>query len=282
MRNEERFVEQALRSILDQTFRDLELIAIDDGSTDGTSSVLARVAAADERVRIIQLAGGGVVDALNAGCATAAGTYIARMDADDVSLPERIVRQVDELDRRPELGVVGTRVRYIDAHNRAVGVWDVPVGAQLVHWSLAFGTPIAHPSVMMRRDVLPPGPYRSAAPHAEDYDLWIRLAQHTILDNLGERLVERRVHGASVSDRHEEAQRASTIRLQQRAIADVLGREPSSSRVEALSHPQSWLELLAAALLIARLYLASPRGEGVLRDAWTRIGVAARATGRRR
>jgi glycosyltransferase involved in cell wall biosynthesis len=227
------------------------------------------------------LGGKGLVEALNAGVAAASGTYVARMDADDRSLPERLARQVDELDRRPDLGVLGTRVRYIDAENRPIGIWDVPVGTPLVHWALAFGTPIAHPSVMMRRAVLPPGPYRASAPHAEDYELWVRLARRTKLDNLDQRLLERRVHGASVSDRHEAVQRTSTLHVQQRAIADVLGREPAASQVAALSDPRSPRDVLAAALLIARLYRVSPRGKPVRGDAVARIAAAASGMRRR-
>jgi glycosyltransferase involved in cell wall biosynthesis len=282
VRNEERFVERAMLSILRQTFRDLELLAVDAGSTDATGDILASLAASDARVRIIRPGGRGLVEALNAGIAAATGTYIARMDADDISLPERLARQVEELDRRPQLGVIGTRVRYIDAENRPVGVWDVPVGAELVHWALAFGTPIAHPSVMMRRVVLPPVPYRTAEPHAEDYDLWVRLSRGTTLDNLADRLVDRRVHGSSVSDRHEGLQQASTLRIQQREIASVLGEVPSVSQVAALSDPHSPLDLLTAAVLIARLYLASPRGRDIRRDAWARFEAAAKLAWRTR
>ena len=277
MRNEERYVEEAVVSILRQTFGDLELIVVDDGSTDRTGEIVADLATTDRRVRIVRREGGGLVEALNAGVALARGTYLARMDADDVSLPERLARQVDELDRRPSLGVLGTRVRYIDTDGHPVGVWNVPVGTPLVHWALAFGTAIAHPSVMMRRTALPATPYRKRDPHAEDYDLWVRLSRRTTLDNLSEILFERRVHGGSVSDQNLAAQEASTLRIQQRAIAAVLGREPPASHVAALTRPRSSAELLAAALLIGRLYLASRGGADVRRDAWSRLTAAAKA-----
>lgn len=277
VRNEERYVEEAVRSILRQTFGDFELVVVDDGSTDRSSEILAGLAAADARVKIVRGQGRGLVDALNAGISVARGTYIARMDADDISLSERLALQVRELDRRPTLGVLGTRVRYIDAAGRAVGVWDVPVGTALVHWALAFGTPIAHPTVMLRRTVLPDAPYRTAAPHAEDFDLWVRLSEETALDNLGERLLERRVHGSSVSDRHARAQEESTLRVRQRAVAQVLGYEPSISHVTAMTRPESMTELLDAARLIGRLYFASPRRRDVRGDAVRRLISAAKA-----
>jgi glycosyltransferase involved in cell wall biosynthesis len=157
VRNEERHVTAAVESILQQSFDDFELIIVDDGSTDRTSEIVEALAADDRRVRIIRLPGRGLVEALNAGVAAATGVYVARMDADDVALRDRLARQVDELDRRPELGVLGTRVRYIDGEGNAIGEWNVPVGPQLVRWTLAFETPIAHPTVMMRRAVLPSG-----------------------------------------------------------------------------------------------------------------------------
>ena len=204
------------------------------------------------------------------------------MDADDVSLPQRLARQVQEMDDRPSLGVLGARVRYIDSEGRPVGAWDVPVGTSLVHWALAFGTPIAHPTVMMRRAVVPNTPYRTSDPHAEDYDLWVRLSGRTTLDNLAETLLERRVHGGSVSDQNLVAQEASTLRIRQRAIEAVLGREPSASRVAALTRPASAAELLSAGLLIGRLYLASQRGADVRRDAMRQLTTAAKALWLRR
>jgi glycosyltransferase involved in cell wall biosynthesis len=271
VRNEERYIEAAIQSILRQTFADLECIVVDDESTDDTGRILSRIAAQDGRVRIVGAEGSGLVAALNIGVKHARGAYVARMDADDISLPERFARQVQELDARPALGVLGTRVRYIDVEGRQVGAWDVPVGTPLVHWALAFGTPIAHPSVMLRRAVLPEAPYETTSPHAEDYDLWVRLSKRTMLDNLPERLLERRVHGRSISDRNLTAQEASTLRVQQRAIASVLGHEPTTRQVAVLAGPRSLTELFAAVLLIARLYRASGRGSAVRRDAWRRV-----------
>lgn len=282
VRDEERYVEEAVASILRQTFGDFELIVVDDGSSDGTGEILAASAATDRRMRIVHGKGSGLVEALNTGIALARGTYVARMDADDVSLPERLARQVHEMDARPSLGVLGTRVRYIDADGRPVGAWNVPVGTQLVHWALAFGTPIAHPSVLMRRAELPAPPYRTSDPHAEDYDLWVRLSARTMLDNLEETLLERRVHGASASDRNASVQEASSLCIQRRAIEAVLGREPPASHVAAVTRPRSLTELAAAVVLIGRLYSASPGGADVRRDALRRVTAAAKTLMRSR
>ena len=276
VRNEERYIGGAVGSILRQTFGDLELIVLDDGSTDRTSEIVAAMAAGDGRVKLVSTEGRGLVHALNAGVALARGTYIARMDGDDIARPERLARQVSELDSRPSLGVLGTRVQYIDADGRPVGVWEVPVGTRLVHWALAFGTPIAHPSVMMRRSLLPAAPYRTLDAHAEDYDLWVRLSRRTTLDNLAETLLERRVHGSSISDENLAEQEASTLRIRSRAIADLLGREPPEAHVVALTSPRSPMELVSAALLMRRLYRAAGGGAELRRDAWRRLLTAAK------
>jgi glycosyltransferase involved in cell wall biosynthesis len=276
VRNEERFIEAAIGSILGQTFGDFELIVIDDGSSDGTSGIVSRLAATDGRIRVVRLEGNGVVEALNAGVASAKGTYVARMDADDLSLPERFSRQVAELDRRPSLGVLGTRVTYVDVDGMPVGAWDVPVGAPLVRWSLAFGTPIAHPSVMMRRSVLPDPPYRADYPYAEDFDLWVRLSRRTFLDNLPQPLLRRRVHGDSVSDRNTAVQDESTLRIRRLAITSVLGNEPSVPSVAAMTRPSSLNELLLAMRSIGALYRASPRNAAIRRDAVRRFVTAAK------
>jgi hypothetical protein len=124
---------------------------------------------------------------------------------------------------------------------------------------------------------LPAAPYRTSHPHAEDYDLWVRLSSRTRLDNLAETLLERRVHGGSVSDHNSTEQEESTLRIRRLAIGAVLGREPSPSHVAALTRPRSAAELVAAASLIVRLYLASQGGADVRREAWRRLVAAAKA-----
>ena len=276
VRDEQRYVESAVRSILEQSFGDLELIVVDDGSTDETPGIVTRLAESDGRIRILRTESLGVVGALNAGVAAARGELVARMDGDDVSLPHRLDLQVAELDRRPGLGVLGTRVRYIDEEGAPISTWDVPVGARLVRWTLAFNTPIAHPSAVIRRSVLSDHPYRADAPHAEDYDLWVRLARVVELDNLSDVLLERRVHGASVSDRHAEVQDRTTAAVQRRAIQLISGVDPGDDVVHALREPASPTEVLRATRWIVRLYRAAGGGPELRRDALHRLAQTAR------
>jgi len=277
VRDGEAHLEQAVRSILDQTFVDLEVVVVDDGSVDGTAQLLGRLAAEDSRVNVHRLEPSGLVAALNAGIGRARGAYVARMDADDISLPLRVERQVAELDARPDLGVLGTQVRYIDAAGRPIGVWNLPVGQELVRWTLFFGTPLAHPSVMMRRELCLRHPYANDAVHAEDYHLWVRLAAETELDNVPEILFERRVHGDSVSDRNAQVQTQSAAEVQRLAIAAALRVKPSEALIRALQRPRTLPETFDAVRLIWRLYRASPETPQIRRDALRRIADAARA-----
>jgi glycosyltransferase involved in cell wall biosynthesis len=282
VRDGEAHLEEAVRSILDQTFVDLELVVVDDGSVDGTARLLERLAAEDSRVQVYRLEPSGLVAALNFGIERARGAYVARMDADDISLPLRVERQVAELDARSDLGVLGTQVRYIDAAGRPIGVWNLPVGQELVRWTLFFGTPLAHPSVMMRRELLLRHAYAADAVHAEDYDLWVRLAAETELDNVPEILFERRVHGGSVSDRNANVQAEIAAQVQRLAIAAALRVEPSEALVRALQRPRTLSEMLGAFRLILRLYRASPHTRPIRRDGLRRIAGAARAAIRAR
>jgi glycosyltransferase involved in cell wall biosynthesis len=282
VRDGEAHLEEAVRSILDQTFVDLELVVVDDGSVDGTARLLERLAAEDSRVQVYRIEPLGLVAALNFGIGRARGAYVARMDADDISLPLRVERQVAELDARSDLGVLGTQVRYIDAAGRPIGVWNLPVGQELVRWTLFFGTPLAHPSVMMRRELLLRHAYAADAVHAEDYDLWVRLAAETELDNVPEILFERRVHGGSVSDRNANVQAEIAAQVQRLAIAAALRVEPSEALVRALQRPRTLSEMLGAFRLILRLYRASPHTRPIRRDGLRRIAGAARAAIRAR
>jgi glycosyltransferase involved in cell wall biosynthesis len=175
-------VARAVASVVAQTWRDWELVAVDDGSRDGSAEIVAAAAAADRRVRLLRQGREGIVAALNAGLAAARGGLVARMDADDVAYPERLDVQVRFL-RAPEhaaVGVVGCRVEFGGERAASEGY------ARHVDWSNALVTPeaiagerfvdapLAHPSVMFRRELVARcGGYR-AGEFPEDYELWLR------------------------------------------------------------------------------------------------------------
>jgi len=175
------FVREAVDSILAQTLQDFEFLALDDGSTDETLSILDAAASRDERLRVIRGEHRGVIATLNCGLDLARGAYIARMDADDVSHPHRLEKQVDFMDRHPEVGTVGSWVRTIGVSPG----WtrQFPTQPEVLRAWLLFAPPIAHPSAMLRKQTLDQNGlrYDPAYLHAEDYAFWIAIAQHSLL-----------------------------------------------------------------------------------------------------
>lgn len=182
VRNEERYLPAALASLSRQTFRDWELVAVDDGSVDATPALLAATARRDSRVRIVTRPAAGLVAALNAGLEASRGALVARMDADDIAHPRRLACQVAAFRKNPGLGVTGTAVRHfprpgLPAGMAAYEAWQNSLlDHEAIMRDLFVESPLAHPSVMFRREtVLRAGGYRQKG-WAEDYDLWLRLA----------------------------------------------------------------------------------------------------------
>lgn len=182
VRNEERHLPAALASLFRQSFPDWELVAVDDGSTDGTAGILRTAARSDSRVRILTRPSEGLVPALNAGLARCRAPMVARMDGDDICHPHRLVNQVRLLNKKPEITVVACAVRHfprpaLQGGMKAYEKWQ---NALLDHESISrdlfVESPFAHPSVVFRRKAVAGiGGYRDRG-WAEDYDLWLRLA----------------------------------------------------------------------------------------------------------
>jgi len=170
----------AVQSILDQTEADWELLAVDDGSTDGSEEILRDCARRDARVRVLAGPHRGVVHALNRGLAAARGRLIARMDADDLCAPERLARQRSYLDAHPTVGLAACQVRFGGDEDRAAGyarhvAWTNSLCAhEAISLARFVESPLAHPSVMFRREVpMQHGAYRQGD-FPEDYELWLR------------------------------------------------------------------------------------------------------------
>jgi hypothetical protein len=196
--NSEGFVAEALESILAQTFPDFELIAINDGSYDQTGSILDSYRARDRRLNVIHTSHQGLVGALNAGLSLASGELVARQDADDVSVCERLQLQVDFLRTHPSVAALGGWLRTVGPKGHSdIGY---PSGNHAIKNALLSYCAMAHPTVMLRssaiRDV---GLYRKQFRHAEDHDLWLRLAERFELENLPVPLVIHRLHEGQVS-----------------------------------------------------------------------------------
>ena len=224
--NGENYLSEAVESILNQTFRDFELIIIDDGSTDRTAEILAEYERRDMRVRFYSQAREGLIATLNRGIELSRGRYIARMDADDVSYPTRLEKQVAFLEAHPNVGVCGTW-RVI-----AGGlVIRYPVQDAVIRSYLIFDTLLAHPTVMMRKALFETGIRYPAYEHAEDFGLWVQLADHTRFANLPEVLLFYRSHPEQVGRKKRAKQMEAAGRLREAQLRR-LGLRPTAEELE--------------------------------------------------
>lgn len=201
VRNGERFLNEAVDSILAQTFDDFEFIVVDDASQDSTLRLLQEYP--DVRLRIVRNeVHMGLSASLNRGIRMARGRYIARMDADDVSYPERFARQVQLLDARPDLGLVGSWYSIIDQSGSETGRRWVPHDHHGIAWMLQFCSAFAHSAVMIRRRVLDSvGLYDETLTYAMDYELWRRVAEKSRTANVMEFLLKWRISPESMTSR---------------------------------------------------------------------------------
>jgi len=189
------YLAEAVESVLRQSFGDFELLAVEGNSADASPSILAEFAARDERVRVIRQTGRGLVAALNQGVAASRGEFIARMDADDVALPERFARQVQFLRDHPAVAAVGTAMQAVGPDRAPLWRMDYPTEPAQVKRMLMTTSCLGHPSVTMRRAAVDAvGGYRPAFRDAEDYDLWLRLVDRFELANLPDVLMHYRCH----------------------------------------------------------------------------------------
>ena len=211
--NAEAYVREAVQSILAQTFTDFECIIINDGSTDGSGAILRELAMRDARIVLVERPNGGLVSALNKGLEIARADLIARMDADDVSMPERFALQHARMIQEPELAVLGSFVRSMDKVGNITELEQYPLTLQETARHVERSCPVAHPTVMMRREaVLKAGGYRKAFSHAEDYDLWLRMSElGYAFASLPQSLYNRRWHGANVSSVYRDTQARNSI-----------------------------------------------------------------------
>lgn len=298
--NAETYLQEAVESILRQTFADFEFLIIDDASTD-TSREMVR-SYSDPRIRLLENERNMRVAAtLNRGLDEATGEYIARMDADDVSLPRRLEKQVAFMDRQPEIGISGTRAKAFGATSYTI---QYPADPERIRCRLLFNTAFAHPSVIMRRAMLDEHELRyTDLGHFEDLELWQRAAECFPCANLNEVLLRYRVtegsafHGAGAADResaYREIDKAALARLGIDATGDELRlhnelrRPTGSTDLDAI---EAWLmrlresnrrsrrfdTLVFEPMLADTWFVVSCRTPGQASGGWTRFASSALA-----
>jgi len=228
VRDGEQFLHAAIDSILAQTFADFEFLILDDASTDSSRSII--LGYDDARIRLLtndlHL---GVTRTLNRGIQQARGRYLARMDADDISMPERLERQVAHLDANPDCAVVTTFAQIIDTGSMPQGETRVDLAPKELDRALQFGNRLVHGAVMMRTDVVRRlGAYDESMKRAQDYDLWLRISDEHAIHTLPEFLYAWRQHGQAISSLHADEQDGYAARARDaarhRRIDRVLAR----------------------------------------------------------
>ena len=211
------WIADAVASVLAQTHRDIELIVIDDGSTDATPGILARVD--DPRLRIERQSRAGLTRALNHAIRPARAPLLARLDADDIALPDRLERQCTFLERHPDVGLLGGAAREVDAGGSVVREVHPPTDDTHIRQALIRYNAFVHSSMIMRRTLVESfGGYNERWPVAQDYELWMRLSRRTVLANLDDVVVIRRLVPGRVTAERDGARLRAEARVRWAAL----------------------------------------------------------------
>lgn len=234
VRNGERFIEECLGSLYSQTFQDFEVIVVDNSSSDKTRETCLRVS--DDRTRLVEHLGRpSIAQTINAGLEVSRGNYIARLDVDDIARSDRIEKQVDFLEKNPEVAIVGSWVRTFGERRES---WKYPLDNPDIRLALFFRSPFAHPSVMYRR-VWESGDMVRYDPEldlAEDFELWTRFCISGFAANIPEYLTFYRTHPAQSVNLNLEARRQivqNAVEVYSRRIG-LNYSPPTSSLVSAI------------------------------------------------
>lgn len=223
--NGEKYIDESVQSILDQTFSDFEFIIVDDGSSDGSNRIIESYAAVDKRIVVLKNeANIGLTKSLNRCLEAAKGEYIARQDADDVSLPERLELQIDYLENHRDVGVLGTAVSIINARGEETERRIPPLTDTEIRWKLLFHNSFYHSSVVFRRELLEKENKRfdESLVFSQDYELWVRLLSDAKGANLEELLVRYRLHDDCISMDLAEEQKEFAVSISLREIKKIL------------------------------------------------------------
>ncbi len=280
VRDGQKYLPQAIGSVLQQTFGDFEFIIIDDQSADGSLQAIKQYN--DTRIKVIpNRTHMGLSRSLNIGLHAAQGEYIARMDADDICLPERFEKQVRFLDQHPSMAVLGTGIRLIDELGKTIRDVQMPTDSDLIKWQLCFINPIAHPSVMMRRTaVKQAGGYDQELICSQDYDLWWRMSANNQLGNISDILVLLRQHSGQVSRVKRSEQFEFGLKISQKYLSSLLDHVISEDVIRNLlinKCPSAEDALLSGRLILDYFHktskgIQSRRSKHLLaRDATSRI-----------
>ena len=200
--NGEKYIKYSIESILNQTFSDFELIIIDDGSVDDTEKIIKSYS--DSRIKYFKKENSGITDSLNLALEKSQGEFIARMDADDISEPNRLERQLKFFEQNPEIVLCGSFAKIINENNEDFGEFNkIPLNWSDIKIECILHNPFIHSSVMFRRDLVNVvGGYNKKYWHTEDYELWTRIVNKYPCKNIPEFLLKYRISGNQITKKH--------------------------------------------------------------------------------
>lgn len=223
--NGEIFIRDAIESILNQTYRNFEFIIINDGSIDKTQEIIESYS--DSRIICLENQENiGISKSRNKGLSIARGSYIAIMDADDISMPDRFSKQIVFLKEHPEVGVCGGWMEVINRDGRKIKTRITPTLPKVIHFALMFNCCIGQPTVMYKKAIIQDiGGYNPDIIAAGDYDFWIKTVGHHKIANLPEFLLKYRVHGKNISKKYLEKSVSSSFKSSTQLIHATLGNQ---------------------------------------------------------
>src|SRR3954471_12947857 len=225
VRNGEAFLRDAVESVLAEPLSDLELVVVDNCSTDSTPTILAEYAGKDSRVRVHRQEGNNLAGLLNRGFELCRAPLFARLDADDVCVRGRLQTQVEFMADHPEVVLLGGQALLVNEEGEDFATAQYPLEDRELRAALATGNPFVHSAIAMSRAAFEVvGGYRENLDNAEDLDLWLRLAERGQLANLPHPVVKYRIHASQVSLRKQESQAIRTVAARVSARAKAEGR----------------------------------------------------------
>jgi len=251
--NGARYLQEAVESILAQTFSGFEFLIVDDGSLDASSALLQGYAKRDKRVRVLRnIENIGLTKSLNRGIKAAQGKYIARMDADDISRPERFRKQIAFLEARPAYGLVGSWYVKINEHGRELWRGRPPLQNSALKKALIVRNPFPHASLMIRRHALEDvGPYNESWAVSQDYELLFRISSKYKIGVVPEFLFSSRVLSSSVTNTRNREQILAAFYARKAAIQR--GQYPKFAFLFCLLALSSFLLPISWRLFLKRL-----------------------------
>jgi len=235
--NREKFVDEAIRSVIAQDFDDFELLLVDDGSTDRTPDVLEAWKERDPRVVVVTSATNlGIPGALNLGLAHARGVYIARLDSDDFMMPRRLAAQAAVLDARPEVVLVSCAYDIINLEGKRLRTWKGDEPHEVAVFLLNFFNVVGGGGQVMFRlaEVLEEGGYSTKYPASEDYDLWVRLLRGGRIETLPFVGMTKRTHRAQSFLQYAGVRRANWVGIMRSSLEPYLRRALRETEIDAL------------------------------------------------